>query len=200
MKEMRDVRQSKRSKVQTDSGRENHLVERQDRQGTRQGRRNLGPTKPEPWKSEHKLRRHGKHRPPHAHGHGKVGDVANSQTDTSVICLCKDPEERAHQLSGRGVQKPTCTQDTLNHSRTSLFSLAAIWQHILWRRSWRHNRARFGTEGSTAPNKDGRQATTRQAGPTRRFRYQFQCFFWRRVAVEQSPGTRRCVLLVVPNP
>ena len=42
--------------------------------------------------------------------------------------------------------------------------------------------------------------TKRRAGPTRRCRSQFGGFFLAEVVVEQSPETRRYVLLVVPNP
>ena len=72
------------------------------------------------------------------------------------------------------------------------------------RRSQRHNVARVGTEASTAPSllpkRTAERPTTRQAGPSRRFWWQFRCFlFLEEVVVVQSPEAHRCVLLVVPD-
>ena len=93
--------------------------------------------------------------------------------------------------------------------RTDENGRGQVWQHPMCRGSWRHNRARVGTEGSTAPppsppkkkNKTAERPTIRRAGSARRCGHPFRSFFFlQEVVVEQSPETHRCVLLFVPKP
>ena len=81
-----------------------------------------------------------------------------------------------------------------NHVVSALI-LATSHGWAQWGKGWNG----VGTDGSTAKRKkrDGRKANHTQGRATP-IPYQF--FLKKMEEVEQSPDTRRCVLLVVPNP